>query len=284
MLVAGCGSGGGTPDPGPDSCGAAATGSRPPSSAVPLVTVARVSPFTSRWLQTADILVYADSSAVGEPAVDASASAGPDLRLAYPAVSPRQASAIADCVLPDLVATGRALAGHDLGVPAGASGLDTTTVSIGAQEGHPAVTIEAPGLAATGSELTAAHRQARQELTDWITAVRIALRPTVTMPVDRLRLVELPVGKQQATERIGRAPLWTGAAPAVRAASADGRRYDEPCVVLTGDDALRAAASMTQARGTTDNRVDALLQWRFIVDGTVRVYGMVALAPGEGCV
>lgn len=41
---------------------------------------------------------------------------------------------------------------------------------------------------------------------------------------------------------------------------------------------------MATARETTDNRIDALITWRFVVDGRTRTFGMVALAPGEGCV
>lgn len=249
-----------------------------------MLTIASLSSFSPRWMQTADVLVYPGGAAVGVPPDDPSAPPSLDLRLAYPAVSPRQAGSIDACALPDLLARGSELAGQDRG-PTVASDLPTATVDIAADGGRPAVSFAQPGLAASGGAgVTPTQQQARQDLRDWILAVRSAIHPTVTLPVDRLRLVEVPSPAPSSTQRKGRAGSWDLAPPVLRRSAPDGTRYDAPCVVLTGDDARRAAAAMATARETTDNRIDALMTWRFVVDGRTRTFGMVALAPGEGCV
>lgn len=259
---------------------------RPAADAVPLLRLSSISSWTQPWAYGASLSVYPDGTAARvAPAAD-----GGSLRRAVPparpVVVPLQAGWVDGCELQELVRQARELAGRDMGEVTGVMDADSAVVEIGVDGDLPAARIAVYALNMgdeDSPDLSTDQRAARAALTAWMTELRAAVRPTVSMSLDRLRLVELDPGRDDG-DGVGGPVAWQGPDPELGTSGPDGEDWSRPCAVLTGDDARRAGLAMIAAHGNSAGPADAPARGVFVVGGEERHFGMVAIAPGEGCV
>lgn len=270
---------------GPDRCRAGEPANdRPVADAVPLLRLSSVSSWTPPWEYGASLSVYPDGTAARvAPAAD-----GGSLRRAVPpalpVLRPLQAGWVDGCELPELVRQGRVLAGRDMGEVTGVMDASSAVVEIGADGDRPAARIGVYALNMgdeDSPDLSVEQRAARAALTAWMTEVRAAVRPTVSMSVDRLRLVQLGGGGRKADSD---AVAWRGPTPQMQESGPDGDEWMHPCAVLSGDDARQAGLAMIAAHAGNDGSTRGAVRGEFILDGRTRTFAMVVIAPGEGCV
>jgi hypothetical protein len=273
----------------------AATAPGPDSQ--PLIRIGWLSVWTPVWAQMDSVIVYTDGTAVGanpERPDDLTASS-PSSPATSPATSPNNTAApleaaqggwIDDCELSALLDQGADLAGTNMGRIHKVMDASSAQVWIAASDGRPETKMSVYALGVDdddGDELTSAQRQARTALSAWLTAVRAAIHPTGALPVDRIRLVEPGRTSMMGGDDPGRPVVWKGSTPFLRDKDEAGESYSKSCAVLTGKDAANAMANLAPVQTANGDRKAPFGRGVFLIDGKLRYFAMMALAPGENC-
>lgn len=263
----------------------------------PLIRIGWMSVSSPVWAQTDSVIVYTDGTAVGanpERPDDLTATP-PSSSPTSPATSPDSTAApleavqggwIDDCELSALLDLGADLSGMDLGRLHKVMDASSAAVWIAASDGRPETKLSVYALSVAdddSDELTPPQREARKSLSAWLTAVRGAIHPTGPLPVDRIRLVETGRTTMMGGDDPGKPVVWKGTPPFLRDKDEAGETYSKSCAVLTGKDAQNAMANLAPAQTANGGRKAPFGRGAFLIDGKLRYFAMVVLAPGEHC-